>query len=75
MSSTLARKAAVISAVERLAELDDCQSITITFQDSSGGFSAVGATLSSDGSAMILKLSLAGPTTSVRLPLSLLSER
>lgn len=75
MSSMLARKAAAISAVEALAELDDCQSITITIQDSYGGFSAVAATLSSDGSEMILRFSLAGPTTCGILPLTPLSER
>ena len=75
MSSMLARKAAVISAVERLAALDDCQSITITFRDSYGAYSVAAATLSSDASEMILKLSLVGPTTSVTLPLTPLSER
>lgn len=75
MSSMLAKKAAAIYAVEQLAKLDDCQSITITLQDSSGGFSAVAATLSSDGGAMILKFSIGGPATSGTLPLSRLSER
>lgn len=75
MSSMLDKKAAAIYAVEQLAKLDDCQSITITLQDSSGVFSVVGATLSSDGSEMILRFSIAGPTTFGTLRLSELSER
>lgn len=65
---------AAISAVEQLAGLDDCQSITITLQDTSGGFFAVGATLSSDGSGMILRFSPGGPATFKTLPLSGSSE-
>lgn len=64
MSSTLAKKAAVISAVEQLVELGDCQSITITRQDTSGAYSVALVTQSSDIYVMTLKLSSEGQITS-----------
>lgn len=54
MSYTLDRKAAAIYAAERLVELGDFQSITITRQGTSEDFSVVLVTLSSDISEMTL---------------------
>lgn len=60
MSYTLARKAAVISAVEQLVEPGDFQSIMITQQGSSGDYSVALVTRSSDTYAMTLKVSIGG---------------
>lgn len=65
MASTLARKAAVISAVERLVEPGDFQSIMITQQGSSGDYSVALVTRSSDTYAMSLKVSSEGQITYV----------
>lgn len=74
-ASTLARKAAVISAVGQLAELDGCLSITITFQDTSGDYSVGLATLFSADSEMSLQLSNEQGRTSLTLRRSQSSER
>lgn len=63
MPSTLARKAAVISAVEQLVEPGDFQSIMITQQGSSGDYSVALVTRSSDTYAMNLKVSSEGQVT------------
>lgn len=60
MSSTLARKAAVISAVEQLAEPGDFQSIMITQRDTFEDFFVVLVTRSSDTYGMNLKVSSEG---------------
>lgn len=62
-SSTLARKAAVISAVEQLVEPGDFQSIMITQQGSSGDYSVALVTPSSDIYGMTLKVSTEGEIT------------
>lgn len=63
MPSTLARKAAVISAVEQLVEPGDFQSIMITQRGSSGDYSVALVTRSSDTYAMTLKVSSEGQIT------------
>jgi hypothetical protein len=63
MASTLARKAAVISAVAQLAEPGDFQSITITRRDSFEDYFVVLVTPHSDTYGMTLKLSSEGQVT------------
>ena len=57
----------VTSALRLLVSLEDCPSITITVQDSSGDYSAALATLRLDGYEMILQHSTEQRTTSVIL--------
>lgn len=56
-NSMQAKMVAATSAVAQLAELDDCLSITITLQDTSGDYSVGLATLFSADSGMNLQLS------------------
>lgn len=63
MTSTLARKAAVISAVEQLVGPGDFQSITITRRDSFEDYFVVLVTPSSDIYGMTLKVSTEGEIT------------
>lgn len=63
MPSMLARKAAVISAVGQLAELEDFQSIMITQQGTSGVYFVALVTPSLDTYAMTLEVSTEGQVT------------
>lgn len=65
--STQAKMVAATSAVAQLAELDDCLSITITLQDTSGDYSVGLATLFSVDSGTSLQLSSERGRTSLTL--------
>lgn len=65
--SMQAKMAAATSAVAQLVELDDCLSITITLQDTSGDYSVGLATLFSADSRTSLQLSSERGRTSLTL--------
>lgn len=73
--STTPREAVVTSVLRLLVAAEDCQSITITLQDTSGAYSADLATLRLAGYEMTLKHSSGDGTTSVTLQRTTSSER
>lgn len=64
---TTPREGAVISALKLLVALEDCPSITITIQDTSGDYCAALAILRLDGYETSLKHSTEERLTSVTL--------